>query len=558
MTPVGAWTIGLALTYTLFLVGAGRLARRRQQAGRDFFAGGRRFRPITVAVCITGLFSGSSFIAILELSYHTGVSAVWYGVAETVQVLLIAGLLVVPFRERMVVTISGLIGERFGRLALGVGGTITALTFPMWSVATAIAFASALHAFTGLSIQVAIICTALLLLFYLWSGGMWSIAFTQAANCVVFAVMLALGAVAVLVNPGLDGLRRLAAAQPELFDLSGVGVPLVVAWFGTFIVNVILAQAALQMALSCRTPKDGRRGLQIAAGFGVPFILLGVLLGLAAALVVPGESLGLLGVPRYIAEVLPTPLAALFFLGIWACALGWGAPCQFSGATSLGRDVGRALRPKATEDDLVRYTRWSLVVLTALMILFGFLRTEQSAWWNVLAWTLRNGATLAPVLAALFWPLATRRAVVAAMSLGFSSGLAWYHLGGWAPSQFFLGVHPVWVGMTVNVVVMVSVTLRETAGTWVITRSEDPRFRAGASTAVGALVLVVVNLLGWSWLQPRGLVGLSVFATVVLTSAAIFQLVRPRPDAGSTAAPSSHPLASLEPVPIEHQLAPAD
>jgi SSS family solute:Na+ symporter len=276
----------------------------------------------------------------------------------------------------------------------------------------------------------------------------------------------------------------------------------------------------------------------------VPFILLGVVLGLAAALVVPGESLGLLGVPRYIAEVLPTPLAALFFLGIWACALGWGAPCQFSGATSLGRDVGRALRPQASENDLVRYTRWSLVLLTALMILFGFLRTEQSAWWNVLAWTLRNGATLAPVLAALFWPLATRRAVVAAMGLGFSSGLAWYHLGDWAPAGFFLGVHPVWVGMTVNVVVMVSVTLRETAGRWSIARSDDPRFRAGAWTAAGALVLLTVNLLAWGWLQPRGLVGLSVFANVVVASAAIFQLVRQRPVAVQSPVSTAQPISS--------------
>ena len=108
------------------------------------------------------------------------------------------------------------------------------------------------------------------------------------------------------------------------------------------------------------------------------------------------------GVPLYIAHVLPAPLAGLFFLGLWACALGWGGPCQFSGATSLGRDGGQALNPRANEADLIGYTRWSLVLLTALMIVFGFLRTEQSAWWNVLAWTLRNGATLAPVLAALF------------------------------------------------------------------------------------------------------------------------------------------------------------
>lgn len=183
------------------------------------------------------------------------------------------------------------------------------------------------------------------------------------------------------------------------------------------------------------------------------------------------------GVPLYIAHVLPAPLAGLFFLGLWACALGWGGPCQFSGATGLGRDAGQTLHPRANEADLIRYTRWSFVLLTALMIVFGFLPTEQSAWWNVLAWTLRNGATLAPVLAALFWPLATRRSAYAALSLGFLAGLSWYQLGRWAPDSFLFGIHPVWVGMSVNVIVLVSVALVETCGSWRI-RTTDPSRRS--------------------------------------------------------------------------------
>ena len=530
MTPVGAWTIILALGYTLFLVGAGRLAKRRSAANVDFFVGGRRFRPVTVAFCITGLFGGSSFIAILELSYRTGVSAVWYGVAESVQIILIALLLVVPFRERMLVTVSGLIGDRFGRIARGLAGVITAFTFPMWSVATAIAFASALHAFTGLSIHASIIFTALLLLFYLWSGGMWSIAFTQTANCAVLALMLLLGVLAFLIEPGWARLMTLANTRPEFFDWTSVGTPLIIAWFGTFVVNVVLAQAALQMAMSCKAPEDGRKGLLMATAMGIPLILLGVLFGMAAALVVPGQALGLIGVPMYIAHVLPAPLAGLFFLGLWACALGWGGPCQFSGATSLGRDAGQALNPRANEADLIRYTRWSLVLLTAVMIVFGFLRTEQSAWWNVLAWTLRNGATLAPVLAALFWPLATRRSVYAALSLGFLAGLSWYQLGGWAPDTFLFGIHPVWVGMSVNVIALVSVTLVETRGSWHIKTSDPSRSRGGRSSLTAAAVLALATVAGWGWLHPKGLSGLAVFAIVILSAVSVFCLVEERDD----------------------------
>lgn len=519
MTSIGYWIIALAVGYTALLIWLGRHASRAGTTGGGFFVGGRGMNSITVAVCITGLFSGSSFIAITELSYRTGISAIWYGVAETVQILLIALLLVAPLRKRLVVTVSGMVGDRFGRGPRALAGAITAFTFPMWSVATAIAFASALHLFTGLPIADAVIATAVLLLVYLWFGGMRSLALTQAANSIMFAVMVVIGLVAVSIKPGWGAIAQLFQDQPEYGSLTNAGSTLIIAWFGTFIVNVILAQAAFQMSLSCRTPEQGRRGLFLAAGFGVPLLILGVLLGVAAAIVVPGEGLGLVAVSHYVAEAVPTPVAGLFFLGIWACALGWGAPCQFSGATSLGRDVGTAIRPNATEEQQVRWTRWSLVLLTALMVIFGFLRTEQSAWWNVLAWTLRNGATLAPVIAALFWPLATRKAVYAALSTGFLSGLTWYYLGEWHPNQFFAGVHPVWVGMGVNVITLLAVTLIETAGRFGLTGNARRRLFALCSLLVGA-VLAAVTATGWSWAHPLGITGVLLFTTVIAVLAA--------------------------------------
>ena len=73
-------------------------------------------------------------------------------------------------------------------------------------------------------------------------------------------------------------------------------------------------------------------------------MILATLLGLAAASALPGDARVFIAVPRYMVTVLPAPLVGLFFLGIWACALGWAGPCQFSGATSLGRDVMMAVR----------------------------------------------------------------------------------------------------------------------------------------------------------------------------------------------------------------------
>jgi solute:Na+ symporter, SSS family len=513
MNSYSLWMFGLALAYTILLVSLGQVMKKRAKKGDDYFVGGRCFGRWTVAFCITGLFSGSTFIAILELAYFKGVSAMWYGVAEMSHVLIIALVLIGPFRRKMMVTISGLIGDKYGRMAKGIAGAITAFTFPMWSVATALAFASCINAITGIDLMTSVIITATLLYVFLQAGGMWSVAMTQTANFFAYMAMFAVGIYAVLVNPGLDGLAAFMATKPQYADMTGVGLQTILAWFGTFWINVLLAQAAFQMALSCRTPDEGRKGLYIAAGFNVIFIVMGLAIGIAAAAVMPGDARGLVAVPKYLMANMPAPLVGIFTLGIWACALGWGAPCQFSGATSLGRDVGSALNPAASDAMLVRYTKWSLVLLTVLMVVFGFMRSEQAAWWNIFAWTARNGSTFAPVVAALFWPLAGRRGATWALVAGFASGLLWNHLGGWAVGHFYLNTHPVWVAMGVNISTLTLITLFD--GGWSFVTPQNGKRWLRDIGLTGAVVFTSVSFTASNWLHSTGLIGMFIFIIIL-------------------------------------------
>ena len=524
MTAVGLWTLGLALAYTVWLVVGGRWVVSRRATGSNFFVSGRSFSPWTVAFCITGLFSGSSYIAIVELSYRTGISAIWYGVAETVQIILIALLLVKPLRRKLVVTVTGLIGDRFGRAAQGVAAVITGFTFPMYSLATAIAFASALTVITDVTLWQSIALTAVILLAFLVFGGMRSVAFSQTMNVIVIGAMFVVGVWAILASPGLVGLAEHTRAHPELLAPANAGVSLIVAWFGTFIVNVPLAQAAFQMSMSARTPEDGQRGLFLAAVIGAPLIILGVVVGVASAAVVPSDGRPLIAISEYITQTLPPWAAAIFFVGMWACALGWAGPCQFSGATSLGRDLGSALHPSASPERLVLYTRIALAGLTVVLIVFSLLRAEDSAWWNIMAWTLRNGATFAPVLAVFFWPVATRSAAMASLLGGFGAGFTWYALTGFSSTEFFLGTHPVWIGMIVNMIALVAVSL--VTGRWRVSPDAQRRTRAAAASG-GAAVVAVLLVLNWSWAASYGLTGLGLFLIVTALFAAVLLVTVP-------------------------------
>jgi solute:Na+ symporter, SSS family len=358
---------------------------------------------------------------------------------------------------------------------------------------------------------------------------MWSIGLTQTINCGIFAVMMAIALYAIWKGPSLI---QFADSHPAFFASDTVGMTQVVAWFGTFIINVPLAQAAFQMAVSCRTPGEARKGLIWACLFGIPFVIVATLLGLTAAAALPGIDKGLVAIPQYLETVLPTPVVGVFFLGIWACALSWGGPCQFSGATSLGRDVMMAIRPEASEADLVRYTRWALLVLTILMVIFGILRSEQSAWWNILAWTVRNSATFAPVVAALLWRGATRQGALGAMVIGFATGLLWYHLSGWGAAQFLYGIHPVWLGMSANLLALVLLSLATSPDGW--------RLSEGSATYLGAGLLIVGGTVTtyaiqtFAALKPTGLLGLVIFLAALAIAFGLMVLFRPREEAVST------------------------
>ena len=65
MNTYGHWVVGLAVAYTMLLVIAGRIARRKAEAGiGGYFVGGRQFSPLLVALLHHG--------AVLGLDIHRG------------------------------------------------------------------------------------------------------------------------------------------------------------------------------------------------------------------------------------------------------------------------------------------------------------------------------------------------------------------------------------------------------------------------------------------------------------------------------------------------------
>jgi SSS family solute:Na+ symporter len=126
------------------------------------------------------------------------------------------------------------------------------------------------------------------------------------------------------------------------------------------------------------------------------------------------------------------------------------------------------------------------------------------------------------------------------MIIGFAAGLLWYQLGDWSPASFFLGFHPVWVGMSVNIVVLIVVTLA--TAQWRVAVDARRRSR-GALVAVASLMLMATIAATGTWLNASGLLGLAIFTAVALSAISTFLLTEPTIPRKAA--------STVEPVPAE-------
>lgn len=507
----GYWVLGTMVAYTALLIYLGQSGRKRMAGSGSFFSGGSSFGILYIVACVSAFWGSATFVAVLELAYTKGVSAAWYGVATMVMVATIGFVLVPKYKSMQMVTFSGVLGDKYGRTVRAISSLIIGLTFPMFSIANVVGASAVLTVALGWPIWLSVIVTSAIILAYVLLGGMYAVGLAQLLNLVTMYVGMALAVGVVGVSVGFAAFGNLPASYTAPMT---VGFETVMVWTFNFVTNAVIAQAVIQMIMACKDTQTGRKGTAIAIIGIVPLTVIPVLLGLAAAIAVPGANKGLIAFAQFIMTNAPAPVAAIVFLSVWAAALAWGGPCQFSGGTSLGKDFVQSLKPQATDEELVRYGGYATALLTLVLIVYGFMRSEQAAWWNIFAFNLRNSAIFAPTIAAMVWPVASRKGTVLTMLIGASSGFVWYYLGNFNPAQFFCRIHPMWIGMSVGILSLIVASLIEQRDKVVVQFSEG-----GARFGILCLILTVAcfySLFTWTnVLQAKGLLGNVIFLSAM-------------------------------------------
>jgi cation/acetate symporter len=442
----------LFVAVTLFIV---IRASKKNATAAEFFTAGRAFTGPQNGIAISGDYlSAASFLgiagAIAVYGYDGFLYSIGFLVAWLVALLLVAELL----RNTGKFTMADVLSFRLQQKPVRIAAATTTLAVSLFYLLAQMAGAGGLVALllnvTGdLGQAVVIAVVGVLMITYVLIGGMKGTTWVQIIKAVLLIGGAGVMTVMVLGTFGVNLSEILGAAQSAVSgsaddavasrDVLAPGAQYGASLtspinFISLAIALVLGTAGLPHVLmrfyTVPTAKEARRSVVWAIVLIGAFYLFTLALGYgAAALVGPDTILAAPGAQNSAAPLLAFELGGVILLGIisavaFATILAVVAGLTITAATSFAHDIYASIMKshEVTEDEQVRVSRITVVVLGIFAIALGVLAAEQNiAFLVALAFAVAAAANLPTILYSLYWPRFNTRGALWSMYGGLIS-----------------------------------------------------------------------------------------------------------------------------------------
>lgn len=426
----------------------------------DFYTGGGSFSGRQNGLAISGDYlSAASFLGIVGAVALNGYDGFLYSVGFFVAWLVALMLVAEPLRNVGRFTMADVLSFRLKQKPVRVAAAIATLFVSLFYLVAQMAGAGSLvsvllniHEFVWQAVVVGVV--GIVMIIYVLVGGMKGTTYVQMIKAVllVAGVVVMCVLVFVAVRGGFsnlfDGAVKAHAAseyikekgyeatqimEPGLkygknlttkLDFISLGISLVLGVGGL--------PHVLMRFYTVPTATEARRSVTWAIVIIGAFYLMTLILGYgAAALVGPDRILAAPGGANSAAPLLALELGGSIFMAVisavaFATVLAVVAGLAITASASIAHDVYNAvLRDgQATEEEQVRVSQFTVVILGIVSIILGILAMTQNVAFLVsLAFAIAASANLPTILYSLYWRRFNTAGAVASMYTGVISCL---------------------------------------------------------------------------------------------------------------------------------------
>ncbi len=454
-----AANIGIFAAFVVITMVVVIKASKKNATADEFFTGGRSFSGPQNGIAIAGDYlSAASFLgiagAIAVYGYDGFLYSIGFLVAWLVALLLVAELL----RNTGKFTMADVLSFRLRQRPVRMAAATSTLTVSLFYLLAQMAGAGGLVALLldikgrgGQSLVIAVV--GILMIVYVLVGGMKGTTWVQIIKACLLIAGAGLMTVMVLAKFGLNFSEILGSAQTAISGATTEGVAKrdVLApgaqYGGSLTSQINFISLALALVLGTAglphvlmrfytvpTAKEARRSVVWAIALIGAFYLFTLVLGYgAAALVGPDRILSAAGGVNSAAPLLAFELGGVVLLGIisavaFATILAVVAGLTITASASFAHDIYANLvrhgERKVTEQEQVRVSRITAVVLGVMAIGLGILANGQNvAFLVALAFAVAAAANLPTIIFSLYWARFNTRGALWSMYGGLISTL---------------------------------------------------------------------------------------------------------------------------------------
>lgn len=442
----------------------------------DFLMAGRNIPFWLLAGSYLGsMVGGASVSGYTGLGFSDGISAIWSALFTclglTGFIIIFARRLNYFGRKTEAVTITDFVCARFGEKLRLPAGIIAFLRPAILTGMQLLAIAVVLNVAFGITIELGVVISAVIIFTYLYTAGQYSAIVVQWIQAMFQSLAIVVAAVAafkLIGNPS-------AAAEAFYFVLPENFVN---AWavdtgnFSTWILTLGLYYFACPwmymwayVGESPRVSSNAQLALLGAGYYNVLPFLAGMAVMAAVTMGVLVLPEGIVGDSLYSWIALNSKsivAGVIMIVGLVMTIISTGSSVAMNGVTILVQDIYKGVINKnASEKQLMRFSRLSVIVVLLIAVLSAIWVPVLVPLW-VLAQAIVMAGLFVTVMAAWFWKHSTTSGAMAATIGGGIAAITWavytWIITG-SPGTLIFGLHCVHVGLAVSIILMIIVSI---------------------------------------------------------------------------------------------------
>ena len=270
--------------YFLAMIGIGLWSMRRTKSREDYLVAGRRLGFPVFFGCIAALAVGGAVtVGGTGKGYGDGVAGMWVGGSLGMGLIALGMLISSKLNRLRALSVNEVVERNYGPVARVFGAVLTIIYTISLTVVQVVSMGAIAAGLFGISETAAMTLSGLVVVFYTFLGGMWSVTMTDIVQFVVKTLgVVILVPIFVLADSKIGGLSGFLDKVPDShWDLGAYGWSGTLYWILLYVPGLVIGQDIWQRVFTARNERIARTGTILAGVYSILYALCAVLLGMA-------------------------------------------------------------------------------------------------------------------------------------------------------------------------------------------------------------------------------------------------------------------------------------